>query len=46
MTPTVAMTEKYVDIMVEVLSILAIATTEAKTDRLSEWMPLIFTILN
>jgi hypothetical protein len=37
-TPTVAMTEKIVDIMVEVLSILAIATKEAKVGRLSESM--------
>jgi hypothetical protein len=45
-TPTGAMTEMIVDVMVEVLSILAIATKEAKLGRLSESMSLIFTILN
>ena len=45
-TPTAAMTDVIVKIMVEVLSILAIATKDAKIGRLSEWMPLIFTILN
>ena len=38
--------EIIVDIMVEVLSIIAIATKEAKDGRLSESMSLIFTILN
>ena len=37
-TPTTAMTDVIVDIMVEVLSILAIATKEAKRGRLSESM--------
>ena len=45
-TPTLAMTDIIVDIMVEVLSILAIATKEAKDGRISESMWLIFTILN
>jgi hypothetical protein len=45
-TPTVPMTQIIVDIMVELLSILAIATKEAKVGRLSESMSLIFTILN
>ena len=40
------MAEIVVDIMVEVLSILAIATKEAKRGRLSKSMSLIFTILN
>jgi hypothetical protein len=44
--PTIAMMDVIVDIMVEVLSILAIATKEAKLGRLSESMSLIFTILN
>ena len=42
--PTVGMTDVVVDIMVEVLSILAIATKEAKFGRLSESMSLIFTV--
>jgi hypothetical protein len=45
-TPTVFMTDIIVEIMVEVLSILAIATKEAKDGRISESMWLIFTILN
>jgi hypothetical protein len=40
------MTEMIVDVMVEVLSILAIATKEATLGRLSESMTLTFTILN
>ena len=43
-TPTVAMTERIVDIVVGVLSVLAIATKEAKFGR--ESMSLIFAILN
>ena len=35
-TPTTAMTDIIVDIMVEVLSILAIVTSEVKRGRLSE----------
>jgi len=35
-TPTTAMTNMIVEIMVEILVILAIATTEAKRGRLSE----------
>jgi hypothetical protein len=45
-TPTVFLTEIIVDVMVEVLSILGIATKEAKNGRLSESMSLILTILN
>jgi hypothetical protein len=45
-TPTIAMMDVIVDIMVEVLSILAIATKEAKLGRLSEPMSPIFTILD
>jgi hypothetical protein len=45
-TPTVAMTENLFSIMVEVLSILAIATEKTKSGRISESMLLIFTILN
>ena len=37
-TPTTAMTDIIVDIMVEVLTILAIATKEVKRGRLSESM--------
>jgi hypothetical protein len=45
-TPTIAIMDVIVDIMVEVLSILAIATKEAKLGRLSEPMSPIFTILD
>ena len=45
-TPTTAMTDIIVDIMVEVLTILAIATKEVKRGRLSESMPCGFTILD
>jgi hypothetical protein len=47
-TPTAVMREMIVDIMVEFLSILAIATKEATRGRLSESMSRIriFTILN
>ena len=44
-TPTTAMTDIIVEIMVEVLIILAIVTKEAKRGRLSESMSHIFTIL-
>ena len=40
-TPTTAMTNVIVQIMVEVLTILAIATEEVKHGRLSELMPCI-----
>jgi hypothetical protein len=43
-TPTTAMTDMIVEIMVEVLIILAIATKEAKRGRLSESMLCRFTI--
>ena len=39
LTPTTAMTDILVEIMVEVLTILAIATKEVKHGRLSESMP-------
>jgi len=45
-TPTPAMTNIIVDIMVEVLTILAIATKEVNLGRLSEWMLCRFTILD
>lgn len=45
-TPTSAMTDMIVHIMVEVLSILAIATKETKLDRLGVSTLLIFAILN
>ena len=46
-TPTTAMTDIIVDIMVEVLNILAIATKEVKRRRLSESSTLCrFTILD
>jgi hypothetical protein len=44
-TPTMAMTDIIVGIMVEVLIILAIVTEEAKRGRLSESMSHRFTIL-
>ena len=43
LTPTAAMTEIIVEIMVEVLTILAITTKELKCGRLSESMPRIST---
>jgi hypothetical protein len=45
-TPTTAMTDIIVEIMVEVLMILAIATKEVKCGRLSELMSRRFTILD
>ena len=46
MTPTAAMTDIIVEIMVEVLTILAIATKELKRGRLSELVSRKFTILD
>ena len=45
-TPTTAMTDMIVEIMVEVINILAIVTKEVKSGRLSESMSLILTILD
>ena len=45
-TPTAAMTDMIVEIMVEVINILGIATKEVKSGRLSESMSLISTILD
>jgi hypothetical protein len=45
-TPTTAMTEMIVEIMVEVLTILGIATKEVKRGRLSELMSRRFAILD
>jgi hypothetical protein len=44
-TPTRAMSDIIVEIMVEVLTILAIATKEVRRGRISELMWYIFTIL-
>jgi hypothetical protein len=44
-TPTTAMTDIIIEIMVEVITILAIATKEVKRGRLSELMSRRFTIL-
>jgi hypothetical protein len=43
-TPTAAMTDMIVVIMVEVINILGIATKEVKSGRFSESMSLIFTM--
>ena len=43
-TPTTAMTDMIVEIMVEVLTILGIATKEVKRGRFSELMSCIFTL--
>ena len=43
-TPTTAMTDIIVEIMVEVLTILGIATKEVKRGRFSELMSCIFTL--
>ena len=43
-TPTTAMTDTIIEIMAEVLVILAIATKEMKRGRLGELMPRRFTI--
>lgn len=45
-TPTMAMTDIVVEIMVEVLTILAIATKELKRGRLSELISCMITILD
>ena len=45
-TPTTAMTDTVVEIMVEVLTILAIATKEVKRGRFSELMSCMFTLLD
>jgi hypothetical protein len=44
--PTTAMTAMVVEIMVEVLTILAVATKEVKRGRFSEFMSVSFTILD
>ncbi len=44
-SPTRAMSDIIVEIMVEVLTILAMATKEAKRGRISELMWCIFTVL-
>jgi hypothetical protein len=44
-TPTRSMSDIIVEIMVEVLTILGIATKEVKRGRISELMSCIFTIL-
>ena len=46
LTPTAAMTGIVVEIMVEVLTILAIATKEVKCGPLSELISLEFTVLD
>ena len=46
LTPTAAMTNITVEIMVEVLTILAIATKEVKRGRLSELLSRKFTIFD
>jgi hypothetical protein len=43
-TPTAAMTDMVVEIMVEVLTILGIATKEVNRGRFSELMSCIFTL--
>jgi hypothetical protein len=45
-TPTTVMMDIVIEIMVEVLTILAIATKEVKCGRLSELMSCTFTILD
>jgi hypothetical protein len=45
-TPTMAMTSIVIEIMVEVLTILGIATKEVKRGRLSELMSRNFSILD
>jgi hypothetical protein len=46
LTPTAAMTDMIVEIMVEVLTILAIATKEMKRGQLSELVLRAFMLLN
>jgi hypothetical protein len=45
LTPTAAMTDMIVEIMVEVLRVLAIATKEVKCGPLSELISCVFTVL-
>jgi len=45
-TPTAAMTDITIDIMVEILAFLAIATKEVNRGRLSESMLFRFTVLD
>jgi hypothetical protein len=45
-TPTAAMTDMIVVIMVEVINILGIATKEVKSGRFSESMSFLFSILD
>jgi hypothetical protein len=45
-TPTMAMTDMIIEIMVEVLTILGIATKEVKRGRFSEIMSCIFSLLD
>ena len=45
-TPTTAMTDIIIEIMVEVLTILAVATKEVKRGRFSELMSRRYTILD
>ena len=44
-SPTTAMTDMIVEILVEVLTILAIVTKEVKRGRFSELIPDLFTLL-
>ena len=46
LTPTAAMTDMIVEIMVDVLTVLAIATKEVKRGSLSELISRVFTLLN
>jgi hypothetical protein len=46
LTPTAAMTDMIVEIMVEVLTILAIVTKEVKRGPLSELISRVFTLLD
>ena len=46
LTPTAAMSDMIVEIMVEVLTILAIATKEMKLGRLSKLISRIFSLLD
>ena len=45
-TPTAAMMDMIVEIMVEVINILGIATKEVKSGRFSESMSFLFSILD
>ena len=44
--PTAAMRDIIIEIMVEVLTILAIATKEVKRGRMSKLLPHVFTVLD